>query len=181
MDRGNLVKSLHSYLTAYKEEANFVSLFLDLLKHPRCYLRDHLPGHVTGSAWIIDPIEKVALLTHHAKLDKWLQPGGHADGEEDILTVAINEMKEETGISLFKNPVSFFDIDIHPIPARNDFPLHDHYDVRFLIEADSSSGLVISSESKELRWISWGDVGRYTSSNRSIERMLDKTIAIYRV
>lgn len=181
MNRKELVDAIGSYSTPYPKEEIFIARFLGLLEHPRCYFRDHLPGHITGSTWIIDTEKQLVLLTHHAKLKKWLQPGGHADGDENILQVALKEAKEETGIQNFLSPSSFFDIDIHPIPARGDFPEHDHYDIRFLLIADSSQPLVISSESKDLKWIKWEELNEYTNTNASITRMLEKTEAIYRV
>ena len=179
MDRKQLVQTLHSYSSPYREEVVFINRFIELLTHPRCYFRDHLPGHITGSAWIIDPQKKVVLLTHHAKLNKWLQPGGHADGEENIFDVAKKEMEEETGITNSTKPISFFDIDIHQIPARKDFPAHDHYDIRFLFESDSSTPLAISNESIDLKWIKWNELDNYTEANSSINRMLEKTLTSY--
>ncbi|MDZ7646212.1 MAG: NUDIX hydrolase [Cytophagales bacterium] len=94
-----------------------------------------MPGHITGSAWIVDPSNTQALLVHHAKLNKWVQPGGHADGDENILQVALREAEEETGLKNFKvlsDPP--FDVDIHLIPERADFPEHFHFDIRYLLK-----------------------------------------------
>ena len=131
MDRQNLIKRISFYTTPFPEEEKFISLFLELLKSDRCFHRDFLPGHVTGSAWIVNKDRTKVLLVHHAKLNRWLQPGGHADGEEDVLNVAHREAEEETGVKKFtvlQN--SIFDLDIHTIPARKDFPKHQHYDIR---------------------------------------------------
>src|SRR5687768_14738782 len=97
-DRQSLIASLTDYQTLYSEESAFREQFLELLQHPRCFHRDHLPGHITGSAWIIDDTGKFVLLTHHAKLNRWLQPGGHADGDENVVRVALRETEEETGL-----------------------------------------------------------------------------------
>src|SRR5215510_11521790 len=87
--------------------------------NPNCFERSLQIGHVTGSAWIVDLDRTHALLTHHRKLNKWLQLGGHADGDPDILRVALREAREESNLDAIR-PVSenIFDVDIHVIPAR---------------------------------------------------------------
>jgi 8-oxo-dGTP pyrophosphatase MutT (NUDIX family) len=181
MNRVELINFLKTYSTKYPEEQPFIPHFLQLLKDERAYFRDHLPGHITGSAWIIDPSNKLVLLTHHRKLGKWLQPGGHADGEENILAVALKEAEEETGLKKLKSNTGLpFDIDIHPIPERNGFPRHFHYDVRFLFEADSNDEIVMSQESNDLAWIKVDTVEERTGGNRSILRMIEKSVALFR-
>jgi 8-oxo-dGTP pyrophosphatase MutT (NUDIX family) len=176
VDRTSLTLALTRYAATFPSEQPTVLRFLDLLQHPQSYHRDHLPGHITGSAWIVTPDRNKVLLVHHARLKKWLQPGGHADGDEDILRVALREAEEETGlIRLLVHP-SVFDIDIHPIPARSDFPAHDHYDIRFLVAADEREELIISHESTDLRWIALNDLQHY-NRDRSLLRMRDKTVA----
>lgn len=166
---------LHDALLAYHaatpEERQFRERFLRLLQHPRAFQRDHLPGHITGSAWIVDEAKRHVLLTHHAKLNRWLQPGGHADGDENVRRVALREAEEETGLHDFTSiGERIFDIDIHTIPARHDFPEHEHYDVRFLLVASRHMPLVITAESHDLRWIPLTDLARY-SNEPSILRM----------
>lgn len=119
-----------------------------------CAERGNLEGHLTASAWIVNADRTKALLLHHRKLNKWIQPGGHADGEFDLLSVALREAKEESGLARIR-PLSFdvFDIDIHEIPPWQDIPRHLHYDVRFLFEADEREPLNHNEESNALRWI----------------------------
>ncbi|HYG18077.1 MAG TPA: NUDIX hydrolase [Ohtaekwangia sp.] len=172
--RQSLVASLEEYKTSYGDELLFRDRFLKLLEHPRCFHRDFLPGHLTGSAFITDTSAQHVLLTHHAKLDRWLQPGGHADGDEDIFAVALREAREETGLkNLTIMREVFFDIDIHGIPARKDFPAHDHYDVRFLLTADPQEPLQITDESIDLKWVPLDDLESYTDEP-SILRMREK-------
>lgn len=177
--REELVSFLKGYVSDFKEENIFASDFLELLRSPRCFHRDHLPGHITGSAWIVDESKSHALLVHHAKLGKWLQPGGHADGDENVLNVATREVEEETGLTSTELLIPrIFDLDIHPIPARKDFPEHLHYDIRFAFKASNQTELKISEESCDLKWIKLNEIPKLTGQNSSILRMIEKTIRL---
>jgi 8-oxo-dGTP pyrophosphatase MutT (NUDIX family) len=144
--------------------------------HPDCLLRTCVPGHLTGSAWIVDALRSRVLLTHHRKLDKWLQPGGHADGDPDLLAVALREAREETGLTQLQLVASaVFDVDRHWIPPRGDTPGHWHHDLRFLIEADPAEPLVISDESHDLAWVELTQVAAL-NSEESMLRMVRKTL-----
>jgi 8-oxo-dGTP pyrophosphatase MutT (NUDIX family) len=175
--RTSLIEAIATYHSNYKDELAFKDRFLKLLDHPRAFFRDHLPGHITASSWIIDRAKKLVLLTHHAKLNRWLQPGGHADGEEDTVSVALREAREETGLTSLRLMSSdIFDMDIHSIPGRKDFPQHDHYDIRYLFEANTEEAIIISEESHELAWIRFEELPQKTASNLSILRMAGKTV-----
>lgn len=143
--------------------------------HPDCLLRSCAPGHLTGSAWIVSPDRTRTLLTHHLKLDRWLQLGGHADGDPDLLAVALREAQEESGLARLRVvSTAIFDLDCHWIPARKNEPAHHHYDIRFLLEADPGESLTQSAESKDLAWV---ELDRVTAFNaeESIGRMVRKT------
>jgi 8-oxo-dGTP pyrophosphatase MutT (NUDIX family) len=147
---------------------------------PRCAERDLVEGHLTGSAWVVDASRTNALLTHHRKLDKWLQLGGHADGDLDLLAVALREAAEESGLTRLR-PVSarLFDLDRHWIPARKQDPGHWHYDFRFMIEADADEPLVVTDESHDLFWVEISRMAAY-NAEESMLRMARKTIAAWR-
>lgn len=149
--------------------------FAFIAAHPDCLWRTCLDGHLTASAWIVDPARTHTLLTHHRKLDRWLQLGGHVDGEADLLAAALREAREESGLASVRAvSAEVFDVDRHRIPARGAEPEHWHYDVRFLFEADVAEPLVVSSESKELAWVPVADVARLNPSE-SLARMVRKT------
>ncbi len=175
--RDELIERLKTYTLFFAEEKPAVPRFLTLLESAGAYHRLHLPGHITGSAWIVDPGRTQTLLVHHAKLNKWVQPGGHADGDENILAVALREAEEETGLTRLRVVPDFFDIDIHAIPARPELGEHDHYDVRFLFEADSTDPIAISEESHDVKWIPLNELENFTRE-RSVLRMREKLSAI---
>lgn len=175
MNRKSLIALLKNHDANSIEEVAFVPRFIELLDHPDAFLRTHLPGHITGSAWIVDPSREYLLLTHHAKLNKWLQPGGHADGDENVLNVALREANEETGLKelkLIQNKI--FDIDIHTIPMRKDFPEHLHFDIRFVFEGSKDVPLILTDESHALAWVHVDDLRKLTNDNTSMLRMADK-------
>ena len=143
---------------------------------PECLLRTCAPGHLTGSAWIVDAARGRTLLTHHLKLEKWLQLGGHADGDGDLLAVALREGTEESGLTKLRAvSTEIFDVDRHWIPARKTEPAHWHYDLRFMIEADPGEPLVrAANESKELAWVAVAEVTAL-NPEESMARMVRKT------
>jgi 8-oxo-dGTP pyrophosphatase MutT (NUDIX family) len=175
LDRQAIISELRRYRSSFKEEILFVKEFLDLLTHPHAFQRDHLPGHITGSSWILDHSRQFVLLVHHGTLNQWLQPGGHADGDENVLNVALREADEETGLKNFSLiHENIFDLDIHPIPARKGFPDHLHYDIRFLFEASKKEKIIISEESHDVAWVALADLGKLTENNPSVMRMATK-------
>ncbi len=133
-------------------------------------------GHITGSAWLIDNKLGHVFFTHHKKLNRWFQPGGHSDGDANTLAVSLREASEESGIEdVFIQPVynAIFDIDVHTIPANKKEAEHLHFDIRFLLETDKDHPLKISEESNEIAWIAINDIPQYTQEE-SIKRMVKK-------
>jgi 8-oxo-dGTP pyrophosphatase MutT (NUDIX family) len=157
------------------EQAMLAEYFPFIAAHPDCLWRTCLEGHLTASAWVVDAARSRTLLTHHRKLDRWLQLGGHADGEADLLAAALREVREEAGLERVRaaSP-EVFDVDRHRIPAHGAEPGHWHFDVRFLIEADPAEPLVVSDESRELAWVPLAEVARL-NPGESLARMVRKT------
>jgi 8-oxo-dGTP pyrophosphatase MutT (NUDIX family) len=175
MHRNPLLQLLEIHQPFTPEETQFKQQMIEFVnQNPDCFERSLLIGHITGSAWIVDKSRQFTLLTHHRKLDKWFQTGGHCDGDSDVLNVAMKEAMEETGLTDIQavSP-NIFDIDIHEIPERKGVPTHLHYDVRFLLEADMNEPLIISSESSDLAWVELSKVSQLNNS-QSIMRMVLK-------
>jgi 8-oxo-dGTP pyrophosphatase MutT (NUDIX family) len=178
MHRTEVLKLLRNYASRPLEahEAEMTAATIRFVEtHEDCFSRTQLSGHLTGSAWIVDASRTRTLLTHHRKLDKWLQLGGHADGDPDLLAVALREGREESGLTKLRvvSP-EIFDLDRHWIPERKTEPAHWHYDLRFMIEADPAEPFAVSDESHDLAWV---EVARVTALNpeESMARMVRKT------
>lgn len=169
MHRRPLRRLLQLYAQRWPEERDLTDRFLGFVdRHEDCLRRSCAPGHVTASAWILTPDRDSALLTHHRKLDKWLQLGGHVDGEADVAAACLREAQEESGMRAFRFPewsegvLLPLDLDVHTIPARGDEPAHLHWDVRFLLQAQRGQELVVSDESHDLAWVPVGALEAYT-------------------
>jgi 8-oxo-dGTP pyrophosphatase MutT (NUDIX family) len=163
-----------------KEELAFKERMLHLLKKGAIsFSRSHLEAHFTASSWILDLSTPSVLLLHHRKLDRWLQPGGHADENPQLAQVAAKEALEETGLAL-KIPAleAIFDLDIHTIPAHKDIPAHEHFDVRYLFLCSTQEAVMRNKESKDLAWIPLQDVATVAGHEPSILRMVRKSQAI---
>lgn len=170
MHRRPLLGLLQRYEARYPEERACVGRIRELVRNRQdCFDRSCLPGHITASAWIVSSDARRFLLTHHRKLDRWLQLGGHADGDADAATVALREAREESGLRYFEflndgrgdealaTPI---DVDVHGIPARPGEPAHEHHDIRFLLVAAPDQEIQISEESKALEWFEWERLGK---------------------
>lgn len=166
---------LNKYFPIDENEKIYRLKMLQLLENePLCFSRELLSGHFTASAFIVNQQKTQTLLLKHAKLNCWLQPGGHCDGDPDVENVAIKEVLEETGLIVEKSPnPEIFDIDIHTIPERKSVPEHLHYDVRFLFLVDENDKIQISDESIDLKWIGFTEIESY-NIDESVRRMVRK-------
>ena len=148
--------------------------------HADAFERRLSVGHVTASAWVVDPSGTRALLTRHRKLGKWLQLGGHVDGDPDLRAGALREAREESGLrSLRFADDAIYDVDVHAIPARPGEPAHEHFDVRFALFADPAEPLVLSAESHALAWIPLALLTDY-GADESVLRLARKTARLHR-
>ena len=178
MHRSPLLRYLTDYQQQWPEETILVQRFINFVEaHENCFERSLLQGHVTASAWVVNQAGTHVLLTHHRKLNKWLQLGGHADGNPDVVASALREVQEESGLDKFEiDDARLFDIDIHEIPARKAEPAHFHYDARFVVTATGSEVYTVSEESHDLGWIKINNLWELTEEE-SMLRMARKWLA----
>ena len=175
MHRKSLIRQIQDYAVKYPREADVAEQFISFIqKNKDCFQRTLAEGHITGSAWLFDLRLERILLTHHRKLNKWLQLGGHADGMADILQVAWREAREESGISdLVPLSTEIFDIAVHKIPEYSGVPEHLHYDINFLFRVENSEEYRVSQESNDLAWVHVGELLSYSDCT-SMRRMISK-------
>jgi 8-oxo-dGTP pyrophosphatase MutT (NUDIX family) len=151
-----LLASARAWIAALDERAadaptrQRVLDFLDA--HPDALLRTCLAGHLTASALVLDARGERVLLGLHAKLGRWLQLGGHCDGDGNLAACALREAREESGIAGLAIDPAPLDLDVHAIPERPDEPRHWHLDLRFLVRAPAAARARRSPESRALGW-----------------------------
>lgn len=169
-----ILELIASYNGKYESEKLIKKRFIEFVqKYEDCFERHLQVGHITASAFIFDIENNKILLLHHKKLNKWLQPGGHCDGDKDTLSVAIKEVFEETGLVIKNQAQPIFDLDIHMIPENKGIPEHEHFDVRYLLFADSKIPLIQNHETNQLKWVDLSEMENYTTEE-SLRRMKNK-------
>jgi 8-oxo-dGTP pyrophosphatase MutT (NUDIX family) len=178
-----LAESLRRLVHADDEEARDRERILEfVLGHPDPFDRRIAEGHLTGSAIVVSADGRRVLMLHHRKLDRWLQPGGHADpGETTGEEVALREALEETGIAgLELHPAAPrpLDVDVHDIPAQGSEAAHEHLDLRYLVVAPRGAALSPQVEElHELRWVAWDELDAL-GPDRGLRRALGKARAL---
>jgi 8-oxo-dGTP pyrophosphatase MutT (NUDIX family) len=177
---GKLSAELDEYSRSAPAEAagEGVDGFLELLRDPADpFVRGRLAGHFTASAWLVDRGGRRVLLTHHRKLDRWLQLGGHADGDADLERVALKEAEEESGLAGLRVLPGVFDLDRHLIPEHKGVPAHWHYDVRYVVVAEGGEAFAVSDESHALAWRDIAALAGDEAADASLRRMARKWLA----
>lgn len=174
-DPVHLTEELARHARRGSEAAERARMFLDLLasRQGDPFRREQPGAHFTGSALVVSGDGRRTLLTHHRKLDRWLQPGGHADGDRDLARVALREAEEETGLAGLRLDVErgILDLDRHWIPERPGEPGHWHYDVRYLVRAGDDERFHVSAESHALSWWPLDQVAIDPRFDASLRRM----------
>jgi 8-oxo-dGTP pyrophosphatase MutT (NUDIX family) len=164
-------EALHQYQERYPDEIATVETFKTFLQHHN----EQEKAHLTASAWLIKPSNHHVLLTHHKKLQKWLQLGGHmSQHEHDTKTTALREAKEESGIeNIICVDQTILHLGVYYIPEIHQEPAHYHFDVCYLHYAHEPCTTVKSSESNALKWFSCSELCT-TSQEPSIAIMARK-------
>ena len=157
------------------ERAHVTSVVRLIEGQSQCFARGFFtPGHITASAFVLDEAGRL-LLHHHKKLDRWLQLGGHDEGEQDPRLAALREAREESGIiDLAFSEDAIFDVDVHEIPAHKDQPRHFHHDIRYLLRAPAGAKLMRDDlESNALEFVPLEEA-RVRLAEASADRVIAK-------
>jgi 8-oxo-dGTP pyrophosphatase MutT (NUDIX family) len=169
-----LAERLDEYSARWPAENDAAEFMRFLHTEGPVFERANLRGHFTGSAWLVSADGERVLLTHHRKLNRWLQLGGHADGDTNLARVALREAEEESGLRNLLVDPRVFDLDRHEIPARGGEPEHWHYDVRHVVRAIGSEKFSVSDESHALEWRPIAAVAADADGDESLRRMARK-------
>ena len=173
-----LMHALQRYRDQWQGEAVLVDEFREFLHtYADAFDRTHHSGHFTGSSWLVSDDGVRVLLMQHRKLNRWPQPGGHADGDRDLARVALRETQEETGAQDLREGNVIFDLDRHRIPARDEEAEHWHYDVRYVVRASADERCIVNDESHRLAWRPVQDVADDSNLDASLRRMARKWLA----
>ncbi len=155
-------------------------------EHPVLSRGHYLPGHFTASAFVLSPSRDQLLLIRHKKLGLWLQPGGHIEStDRDVLSAAMREVREETGLSELVVEIPLFDLDVHQIPAWQDTPAHLHHDVRVLLSAQELA-VEGADDAAEARWFplqeladSQGELAAGYDTDESVRRVARRLLTLH--
>lgn len=170
--RDALLAAVHDHAARRPDQADVAARFAAFIAaHPDCCERSLLEGHLTGSAWLVSRDGQRVLLTHHRKLGKWLQLGGHADGDHDLARVALREAEEESGLRDLAVEPAIFDLDCHWIPPRKADAGHYHWDIRYVVRAKGDETFTVSDESHALAWREIAELVHEPGLDDSVRRM----------
>lgn len=153
-----LQEEIRRYVPYNEQEARDRELILEKLDEPGIFTRDHTDAHMTASAWVVSPDRTRVLMAYHNIYDSWSWLGGHADGEEDLLSAALREVKEESGLTHVR-PVTeeIFSLEVLTVDGHEKngkyVSSHLHLNVTYLIEADPDEELHIKEdENSRIGW-----------------------------
>lgn len=143
----DLIQQLQQFSPCNPQEAqDRAELLRRLQSGEELYGRENLSAHLTVSGWVVSPNRRQVLMAYHNLYDSWAWLGGHADGETDLLAVALREVQEESGLTKVR-PVSneIFSVEILPVSGHEKHgtyvPSHLHLNVTFLLEADPAEAV----------------------------------------
>ena len=176
-----LIDEIKSYRSSCEQEERDRAVILDFLAaHDDAFLRTNLVAHMTASAWVVNPARDRVLMVYHRLYDSWAWTGGHADGETDLLSVALRECREETGV-LHVRPVTeeIYSLEIMTVEGHEKrgqyVPSHLHLNLTYLLEADERDALqVCEAENSGVRWFSLEESLTAPSEPWMVERIYRK-------
>ena len=174
-------EAIRDYTPYNEQEAADKALILDFLaKNPDAFSRTNQIAHMTASAWVVNPARDRVLMVYHKIYDSWSWTGGHADGEEDLLSVALRELREETGVRHVRavSP-DIFSLEVLTVDGhekRGEYvSSHLHLNVTYLLEADDTDELQIAEEENiGVRWFTLDGALQASSEPWFVKRIYGK-------
>ena len=176
-----IYKQIKAYRPWNEQERQDQVLILDFLrKNSDAFYRTNLLAHMTASAWVVNPQRSKVLMVYHRLYDSWSWAGGHADGEEDLLAVALREVREETGVQRLR-PVTeeIYSLEVLTVDGHEKHgryvPSHLHLNVTYLLEAEEDQPLrVCEAENSGVAWFSLADALSASTEPWFVERIYKK-------
>ena len=178
MDIREQIKNYRPWNEQERQDQAVILAFLD--KNPDAFYRTNLLAHMTASAWVVNPQRSKVLMVYHRLYDSWSWAGGHADGEEDLLAVALREVREETGVQRLR-PVTeeIYSLEVLTVDGHEKHgryvPSHLHLNVTYLLEAEEDQPLrVCEAENSGVAWFSLADALSASTEPWFVERIYKK-------
>lgn len=176
-----IYEQIKAYRPWNEQERQDQVLILDFLeRNPDAFYRTNLLAHMTASAWVVNPQRSKVLMVYHRLYDSWSWAGGHADGEEDLLAVALREVREETGVQRLR-PVTeeIYSLEVLTVDGHEKHgryvPSHLHLNVTYLLEAEEDQPLrVCEAENSGVAWFSLADALSASTEPWFVERIYKK-------
>ena len=180
-ERIKLIAGIERYEPFNEQESRDKPLILKFLKEsPDAFLRSNETAHMTASAWAVNRSRDRVLMVWHNIYRSWSWTGGHADGDENLLHVAVKELSEETGVKNIR-PVTddIYSLEILTVSGHEKrgkyVPSHLHMNLTYLLEADENDSLhICESENSGVRWYSLEDALRASAEPWFVERIYKK-------
>ena len=160
---------LRAYETKDVQELTDKTFMLDFLtRYPNALSRENQLGHFTASAWVVNPNQSKVLMVYHRIYAAWTWPGGHADGDSDLLETAIRETREETGLSQVRSlsplPCSLETIAVQAHEKQGSYvPPHLHFNLTFLLEAEENQPLLAKEDENQA--VAWREIPEILSDH----------------
>ena len=181
--RMKLYQQLRNYVPVNEQEKADKEIMLRFIEENEDYLeRSNKVGHFTTSIWTVNEKRTKTLMVYHNIYDSWSWIGGHADGVEDLKTVALRELEEETGVTGAKLlsedifSIEILTVDGH-IKKGQYVPSHLHFNITYLAQADETKQLAINEEENQgVRWFSFDDALAVSTEPWMVKHVYQKLI-----
>ena len=174
-------QDIERYMPCNEQEARDKAVILDFLdRNDDAFLRSNLLAHMTASAWVVNASRDRVLMVYHRLYDSWSWTGGHADGDEDLLRVALREVREETGVEHVRAvSEEIYSLEVLTVDGHEKYgvyvPSHLHLNVTYLLEADERDTLhICEAENSGVRWFTPDGALKASTEPWFVERIYKK-------